>query len=385
MEVSPARSPCTGLRVVDMTQLISGPFCSRILADLGAEVIKVESPTSDVMRQQPPVNQGLGAYFEQVNRGKKSFNVDIKTDEGRDLVRRLAATADVFIQNSRPGVMDRLGLGYDALSQANDRLIYLSINGFGDSGPFAGRAAYDPVIQGLTGFMPIQGTPEEPVVVNGVVADKITAMWAANALLAALLERERGDGKGQKVDVNMASAYASFVLLDHMHNYTFNAPGLPTFHRPPPVRTLRTSDGVVVGYLLQPVQVARFCAALGRDELAADPQYADAASVVQNLFKLYAAVADQVGTMTTAEFLALMDENSLPFGRVNTVEEFLASPEAEHSHALAQIEDPVFGTIRHLAHPGKFQRTPADESRRAPLVGEHNAEILAELGQLPPT
>lgn len=375
----PARSPCTGIRVVDMTQLISGPFCSRILADLGAEVIKVESAGSDVLRQQPPVLDGLGAYFEQVNRGKKSFEVDVKSEHGRDLVRSLAAGADVFIQNSRPGVMERLGLGYAELSAANPRLIYLSINGFGETGPLAHRAAYDAVIQGLTGFMGIQGTEDEPAVVNGVIADKITAMWAANALLAALLERERGDGRGQKVEVNMTSAYAAFVLLDQMHNYTFAADGLPEFRRPPPTRTLHTSDGVVIGYLLQPVQIAKFCAALGRDDLAADPKFGNAASVVQNLAWLYTTVADQVKTMPTAEFLALMDEHSLPFGRVNTVEEFLASPEAEHAEALTVLEDPDYGAIRHLAHPAKFYRTPAVETRRAPRVGEHTAEIIADL------
>jgi crotonobetainyl-CoA:carnitine CoA-transferase CaiB-like acyl-CoA transferase len=372
--------PCAGLRVVDMTSLVAGPLCGQILADLGAEVIKVEAPGSDGMRRKFPVHNGLGAFFEQMNRGKKSVSVDVKSKEGRALVLGLVRQADIFIENSRPGVMERLGFGYETLKKTNDRLIYVSINGFGDVGPYANRPAYDPVIQGLTGFMPFQGGDQSPAVIRSFVADKITAMWAANATLAALLHRER-KGEGQKVSVNMTSAYAAFILPDQMQNYTFGSAGLAkvnlrnAFHR-----TLNTADGAVIGMILHPAQIERFCNALNCPDLIDDPRFADPTSILLNGGVLYDRIADTVSKMTTQEFLGLMAEAHIPFGRVNTVEEFIASDEAHHANVFVDLVDPIFGAIKHINYPATFERSPADATRRAPTLGEHNAEVEELLG-----
>jgi len=374
-----------GIRVLDMTSLISGPYCSQALADLGAEVIRVESPGSDVMRTAGPVHNGVGAYFEQVNRGKKSFSVDLKSDAGRDAVHKLAAISDVFLQNSRPGVMERLGFGYDTLRQSNPRLIYVAISGFGETGPFARRAAYDAVIQGVTGFMPVQGGEAGPAAVRTVVADKITAMWASNATLAALVERERGGGLGQKVAVNMASAYSAFMLLEQMNDLTFRTAGLEPAPRSTSLgsyRTLRTLDGEVIGMVLQPSQFKSFVTALGRADMLGDERFAAVPTIARHMDVLYDAVADKVGSMTTQAFLTLMEENSVPFGRVNTAQEFIDSPEALHAQAYVDLEDPEFGTIRHLNYPARFERTPADATRRAPKLGEHNDEVLTLLREV---
>jgi crotonobetainyl-CoA:carnitine CoA-transferase CaiB-like acyl-CoA transferase len=367
--------PCAGFRVVDMSSLVAGPLCGQILADLGAEVIKIESPGSDGMRRKFPVYKELGAFFAQMNRGKKSVSISVKCEEGRALVHRLVGMADVFIENSRPGVMSRLGFGYEELKKINDRLIYVSINGFGDTGPDANRPAYDTVIQGLTGFMPFQGGDHSPAVIRSFVADKITAMWAGNATLAALLHRER-TGEGQKVSVNMVTAYSAFILPDQMQNFTFESAGLEkvnlsnAFHR-----TLDTADGAVIGMILHPAQIERFCTALNCPELISDPRFADPTSILLNGGALYDRIADEVAKMTTKEFLSIMAEAHIPFGRVNTVEEFIASDEALNSNVFVDVEDPTFGTIKHINYPGKFERSPADATRRAPTLGEHNDEI----------
>ena len=280
--------PCSGLRVVDMTALVSGPFCTQVLSDLGAEVIRIEGPTSDVMRVSAPLFRGHAAGFEQNNRGKKSVVVDVKSDAGRETVRALADTADLFVQNSRPGVMERLGLGYEALRQTNPRLIYLSINGFGETGPYAERPAYDTVIQGLTGFMPVQGAGGAPKAVLSPIADKITAIYAANAAMAALLDRER-TGQGQKVVVGMLSAFAAFMLPDALTSYTFQSTDpMPSGTRTGVFEPLAVSDGFVIGLILQRRQFERLSVALGREDLLQDPRFETEAQLLDNVRDLYA-------------------------------------------------------------------------------------------------
>lgn len=380
IELEVRHGPCVGIRVIDMSSLVAGPFCGQILSDLGAEVIRVESQGSDILRMVAPMNGELSAYFEQVNRGKKSFEVNVKTAEGLELVRRLADTADVFLQNSRPGVMERLGLGYDDLKQRNNRLIYLSINGFGETGPFAGLPAYDTVIQGLTGFMPIQGGDGLPTAIRSPVADKITAIWAANAAIAALLHRERSGAYGQKVVVDMTTAYSAFMLLEQMGDHTFRSALLPaSVTAYSSYTTMNTADGQVIGMILQPNQFKNFCTALGYDHLLKDSRFSDWDKLMKNGELLYSEVSDTVRKITTETFLALMSKNSVPFGRVNTVTDFLESPEAKYAAAYVDCFDPEYGTIRHLNYPAKFERSPADVSRRSPRLGEHNAEIIAEL------
>jgi crotonobetainyl-CoA:carnitine CoA-transferase CaiB-like acyl-CoA transferase len=378
-----AGGPCAGLRIVDMSSLVAGPLCGQMLADLGAEVIKIESPGSDGMRRKFPVHEGLGAFFAQMNRGKKSVSIGVKTAEGRALVHGLVAMADIFIENSRPGVMERLGFGYEELKKINDRLIYVSINGFGNTGPYANRPAYDTVIQGLTGFMPFQGSDQDPAVIRSFVADKITAMWASHSTLAAIVHRER-TGEGQKVSVNMITAYSAFILPDQMQNHTFQSAGMAkvnlgnAFHR-----TLDTADGSVIGMILQTAQIDRICTALNCPELIGDPRFADPTSILLNGGVLYDRIADTVAKMTTDQFLALMAEAHIPFGRVNSVEEFIASDEAHHCNVFVDVDDPVLGTIKQINHPAVFERSPANATRRAPLMGEHNEEIAALVGQVP--
>jgi Predicted acyl-CoA transferases/carnitine dehydratase len=369
--------PCAGIRVIDLTSLVSGPQGTQVLADLGAEVIRVESPGSDPLRFTSPLNKGLGAWFAQINRGKKSISVDLKSDEGKKAILKLVESADIFIQNSRPGVMERLGFGYEQLRTINDRLIYISITGFGETGAFADRPAYDTVIQGLIGFMPIQAGHGGNGAIRSPVADKATAVWAANAALAALLDRERSDGKGQKVVLDMVSAYAAWALTDVLNREAFPGSEVdPGNDRWSPYSTLETADGSVIGLILQPSQFARLAKALGRPDLIEDPRLSTPMGLMENGEIFYEAFAPIVRKMTTKAFLDMMDELSVPFGRVNTIEEFVASPEAASAGVFVEVDDPEYGKIRHVDYPAKFERSRATVRGRAPKLGEHNDEFL---------
>lgn len=372
---SESAGPCSGIRVVDMSSMIAGPFCSQILADLGAEVIRIESAGSDPMRAKYPVHNGLSAMFEQMNRGKKSVCIDVKSEEGRELIYQLVAESDMFLQNSRPGVMERLGLGYDRLKSLNDKLIYVSISGFGEVGPYAGRPAYDMMIQGLTGFMPAQGGNGEPTPVRTTLADRVTAMWASHAAMAALLHRER-TGEGQKVAIDMASAYAACIAVDQMQNHTFEAADLDkTDLYLGSYRSLKTSDGAAIGMILQPAQFNRFVTALECEDLIGDERFADPMSILKHTDHLYDRVADCVARKTTKEFIELMDAFQIPVSKINTMEEFVESDEALHCGVFCELDDPEWGRIKHINYPAKFERSPASAARRAPKLGEHNEEI----------
>lgn len=367
--------PCAGMLVVDMSSLISGPYCGQVLADLGAEVIKIESAGSDIMRLTQPQHGALAAAFEHHNRGKKSVVVDLKSDEGRDKILRLARGADFFLQNSRPGVMERLGFGYEDLRKTNPRLIYVSISGFGETGDYANLAAYDTVIQGVSGFMEIQGGDGNPTPVRAPVADRITGIWASNAALAAALHRER-TGEGQKVSVNMIRSFSSLMLPDAIVGHTFRSvdPGpIPSLMGV--YETLETSDGRVIGIIQQRPQIERLCKALSREDLLDDPRFATGVSLIENVVPLYHELAKVTRSMTTAELLDLAASISVPFGKVNSIDDFLSDPHLAASETYVDFHDEEFGTIRHLNHPAIYEKSPANARRRAPKLGEHSDEI----------
>lgn len=374
-----AKGPCHGLRVLDLSGLASGPYCSQMLADLGAEVIRVEAPGSDWFRVVPPIHHGQSASYEQYNRGKKSVYLDLKSDAGRSAVRELADRADIFMQNSRPGVMERLGFGYDVLRRTNERLIYLSISGFGETGPYANRQAYDGVIQALTGFMPIQGSDESPQAIITPAADRVSAIFASSAVLAAVLHRER-TGEGQKVVVNMLHAFAALMLPYDMSPHTFlSAAPVPHKKLTEAYRPTCTADGHVVGQVMLPIQFERICKALGREDLLGDERFTTTANLVLNASLLCAELSPQISKMTTDDFLALAADAGAPFAKVNSIDDYFSDPHVIETGGFVDIDDPEMGKIRHLAYPATFERSPTDITRRAPKLGEHTDEVLSAL------
>lgn len=375
-----AAAPCTGIRVLDLSTMVSGPFCGQLLGDLGADVVKLEPLHGDILRTMRPAVQGASAIFTHVNRNKRSIAVDLKAPRGLALARKLADGVDVLIENFRPGVAARLGLGYEQLRDTNPGLVYLSVNGFGETGPYADQPAYDLVIQGLLGFMPVQGRGGSPVAVKCAIADKVASLSAALAVLAALRARDTGGGGGQMVNVRMLDAFAAFMLPDLMANHTFLETGAEPLPTPDVYQGMATADGHVIGLIMLDHQFAGICTGLGRGDLRGDPRFADASLRIRNIEALHDELRDDAGRLTTAAFMAMARANGLPFAPVNDIDGFLADPQVAHNDAVVEVEDPNLGRMRQLGFFAAFAGTPLTGRRRAPLRGEHTDEILRESG-----
>jgi formyl-CoA transferase len=317
----------------------------------------------------------------QLNRNKRSLVVDLKSEGGRELILELITKVDVVAENYRPRVMERLGLGWETLRARNPGLIQLSINGFGSDGPYAELPAYDMVMQGLVGLMPEQGGDGPPRLVQGSVADKSTSLTAANAVLAALLARERDpERRGQRVEVAMIDAYAAFALPEAMMSRAFpplegNAGSSADFFR-----CWQTADGHVVGVIIQDDQFAGLCRALERPDLARDPRFERMAARFEHYSELVPLLAEAILRWESADFLARARAEGAPFAPVQDVEGFLADPHVRHRGSVREMQDPRFGPVRYLAPPMRFEDTPARVERHAPRLGEHTDEVLAELG-----
>jgi len=377
--------PCADIKVLEFATMVSGPMCGQILGDLGADVIKLESATGDVMRTMPPHYRGLSGYFAQYNRNKRSIVLDLKSSAGRVQARRLAERVDVIIENFRPGVTRRLGLDYDSLRPANAGLIYLSINGFGETGPYAGQPAYDHVIQGLVGFMPVQGEDGPPLPVKGPVVDKVAAMSGALAILAALNQRHVTGGRGQQINVRMLDAWAAFILHERVHNFTFQSEDAPRSPVRNTFRAFATRDGHVIGLVFQDDQFRGICAALQREDLLTDPRFATPAARVFNIDDLHRAVAADIAALSTAEFLAAMRCNNVPFAPVNDLDGFFADPQVRHNSSYVDVEDAEFGPMRNLAFMARFDAAPSGFRHRPPKLGEHTEEVMREFALSSPT
>jgi crotonobetainyl-CoA:carnitine CoA-transferase CaiB-like acyl-CoA transferase len=376
-----ARGPLAGIRVLDFSAVVSGPLCAQILGDLGADVVKLEPPEGDTTRRLgPPFKAGLTPLFVHCNRNKRSLALDLKTPGGLGVARRLARSADVLVENFRPGVAERLGIGYAALAAENPRLVYVAISGFGPSGPYAEQPAYDMVIQALSGLAHAQKEAGEPRLIRNLMADKSSALSAASAALAALFARERS-GRGQKVELPMLDAYAAFGLVDVLGVHTF-----PPAEAPPPdlgpaiYKAWQTADGHVAVLALEDHQFHGLCRALGRDDLIADPRCATPATRVQHALELFQILGAEIRKWPTAELVARAHKFETPLAPVNDVEAFLADPQVAASGTVIEVDDPEAGTLRLLGHPARYGETAASLRRRPPRLGEHSDEVLRELG-----
>lgn len=368
--------------MLEFSTMISGPYCGQLLGDLGADVIKVERPTGDPGRYAggPYREPGFSAFFAHFNRNKRSLAVDLGQAAGRDAVRRVAEGCDVLVSNFRPGVMERLGLGYESLRAKNPGLVYVAITGFGPDGPYAHLPAYDHVIQGISGMMPVQGDGTAPRLVQGAVADKTTAMTAANAAVAALLARERGDGSGQLVQVPMIDAYAAFALPETLIPDTFPPlPGDP-IDISDVFRTWETADGHVVGLLIEDGQFRGLCQALDRESVAEDERFSDITKRFLNMKALIAELEGEMRKWPTAEFVARAREFGAPFAPANDLAAFRADPQVAHRGTVQELEDPRFGPTRYLKPAVDYAATPSGLHRHPPRLGEHSEEVLRESG-----
>jgi len=380
-----ATGPCAGVTVLDFSTVISGPMCTMILGDLGAEVIKVEPPRGDATRMMgPPFKGDLSAMFAQFNRNKRSIVIDLKSADGQAVAQRLARGADVVVQNFRPGVAERIGIDYATLAAHNAKLVYLSISGFGPQGPYVTRPAYDTVIQGLTGHMAIQGAGQTPALIRSLVADKASALTGAYGILAALLARERSGGQGQNIDVAMLDAFAAFILPDALLRDTFlpsdewqSLPDISSVHR-----TWDTADGHVVIMVVEDAQFHGLCRVIEREDLIADPRYASLLMRIVNGLDLFSLLEQELRKFPTATLLERARQLGAPLAPANGVQDFLADPQVQANQTVFEVDDATAGRIRYLRNPVRLQQTPPSLRRHPPRLGEHTDEVLRGAGYI---
>jgi crotonobetainyl-CoA:carnitine CoA-transferase CaiB-like acyl-CoA transferase len=384
--IAPAapQGPLAGVKVIDLTSVMMGPYATMILGDYGADVIKVESPDGDVMRHAAPMrNPRMGAMYLQGNRNKRSIVLDLKKPRGRGALLRLSATADVFIHNVRPAAMRRLKLGADDLLAHNPRLVYVSLHGFGEDGPYAGRPAYDDLIQGLTALPALVGNiTGEPRYSPATIADRIVGLNATHAILAGLLHRDR-TGEGQAIAVPMFETMAQFVLGDHMAGRSFEPPiGPPGYSRllAPDRRPYRTRDGYICALVYTDKHWDSFFQAIGWDDEQRDPRFKDMAARTRNYDFVYKWFADLLVTRTTAEWMQLLEEADIPSGPMHDLDSLIDDPHLAAVGLFQKIDHPTEGTL-HVAGPAAtWSRTPSSIRSAPPRLGEHGDEILREAG-----
>jgi crotonobetainyl-CoA:carnitine CoA-transferase CaiB-like acyl-CoA transferase len=377
--------PLEGVRIIDMTTVLMGPYATQMLGDYGADVIKVETPDGDVTRLIGPTRHpGMGPVFLNTNRSKRSICLDLKKPAGRDALLRLIASADVLIYNVRPQAMERLQLGYDVVRKINPRLIYAGVFGFGQDGPYAAKPAYDDLIQGgsaLAHLMAIGGDGTPRYVPNALV-DRIVGTHAVGAVLASLVHRERS-GQGQRVDIPMLETMAGFVMGDHMGGLTYEPPldkGGYARHLSPDRRPYQTSDGYICVIVYNDKQWENFFKATGRDDLRADPKFASFAGRAQNIDVVYAELARMLKQRTTAEWTDLLDKADIPTLPMHSLESILTDPHLAATDFFPVVEHPTEGAIRSMRVSATWSDTPAEPARLAPRLGEHSREILQEAG-----
>ncbi len=376
--------PLDGYRVIDLTSIGMGPMATQLLGDMGADVIKVESPEGDLFRHVTPQRHpGMSHAYLNLNRNKRSVVLDAKTPEGREAMGRLIDGADVFVSNVRPEALARLGLDWASLRARNPRLVYCGCHGYGSDGPYGGRASLDDVIQAASGMAWFQGVgTDAPRYVNTVAADKVCALYTANAITMALLARQR-TGRGQAVEVPMFECLVSFMLPEHLAGATFIPPqGPPGYARllNEYRRPCRSRDGFIAVVPYTEAQWRRFFTVVGRPEVMSDPRFATATQRSRHFPELYAMVEAIVAERTTAQWVDLLSREDIPFSPVNAVPDLIDDPHLKATGFWQDVDHPTEGRLRATGLPIRFSDTPGSIRRHAPGLGEHTEEVLRELG-----
>ncbi len=370
--------PLEGITVVDVSSAVAGAWVSTQLAEMGADVVLIEKVgASDVMRLTGAIVGDQSGCWVQMHRNKRGMDLNIREPAGREILLQLVEGADVFIQNFRPGVAERLRIGYDDLSAVNPDLVYLSVSGFGRDGPYAHQPVYDPIIQSLSGMTEAQGGD----FVKSATADKTTAMTGATAVLGALLARSNGAG-GQHVEINLLDSTLSWMWLDYFWNESV-PDAIPTPSYSEWYSPWQTTDGWVGAIWPADDQYARVCEKLGVPHLIDDPRFATRQARIRNSNEHQEVFAKLLGEFTTAEALEALKAADVPCAPVLDITEVFDDPQVKHNQTVLTHEHPVAGTVRTTRFPARFSKTPTELERLAPAKGEHTDEVLAELGRSP--
>ncbi|MEM7426167.1 MAG: CoA transferase [Pseudomonadota bacterium] len=374
--------PLKGIRVLDLTTMVSGPVATMMLADQGADVIKIESPRGDLMRNYGTVHRGMSSSFLSCNRSKRSLALDIKKAEGLAIVKRLLETADVLVQNFRPGAIDRMGLGEETVREIRPDIVYVSISGFGETGPYVHQRVYDPVIQALCGLAEMQADRDtgRPKMIRTIVPDKTTAVTAAQAITAALFFRER-TGEGQHIRLSMLDTMVAYLWPEAISSLTFVG------NEADPARgqmgldlVFQTLDGYITAGALSNDEWAGMCRALERDDLIDDERFNTVAARSLNTAERRSLTAEEIAKWHSAEILRRLDTENVPSAPVLSREELLEDAQVAENELLTITQDLDLGPVRQPRPAARFDRTPAAVRSMAPLLGANNREILEELG-----
>ena len=375
--------PLEGIRVLDLTTMVSGPVATMMLGDQGADVIKVEGPSGDLMRNYGFVHNGMSSSFLSSNRSKRSLCVDLKAKEGLEIVRKLLPSTDVLVQNFRPGAIERMGLGEATVRNLRPDIIFVSISGFGDTGPYAHQRVYDPVIQALCGLAEIQADRHldgRPRMVRTIIPDKTTAVTAAQAITAALFARER-TGKGQHIRIAMLDVMVAYLWPEAISSLSFVG------HESDPARgqmgldlVYKTKDGYITAGALSNSEWEGMCRALNRADLVSDPRFNSVTARGKNSAERRAITSAEIEKWPSKEILQRLDESGVPCAPVLGRTDLLKDEQVRINELIEIHQHERFGPVRQPRPSARFDRTPAKIRAMAPYLGEHNAQILAELG-----
>lgn len=379
-------APLDGVKVVEMTSVVLGPYACQILGDLGAEVIKIEPPVGDTNRNLGPYRKhsDMASLFINCNRNKRSVVLDLKSDNGKAAALAIMRDADVVVHNFRPGAIDRLGLNYEAVKAVNPEVIYCATYGYSKQGPYGRKGALDDSIQAVSGIAALQEKVlGEPRYLPTVVADKTTGLFVAQAVMAALFHRER-TGQGQEIEVPMFESMVSYLMVEHLWGQTFEPPigkagyvRLMAEHRKP----YRCRDGLYLAVLpYWDAHWRTFCELSGHPELAEDPRFINMQKRLENINASYAATGEIIAERDRQAWLDLLGETNVPMMVVNGLDDLVDDPHLEATGFWQRFEDPDEGTLRMASYPANFSATPASIRRGAPRLGEHSLEILGEAG-----
>lgn len=385
MQKPERKLPLQGIRVIDFSQILAGPFCTMLLADMGADVVKVEKPNGgdDTRRYGPPFIEGESAAFLTLNRNKRSIVLDLKSEQGLGVMRRMLADADVMLHNFRPGVVERMGLGYDDVSALNPAIVYCAVSGFGATGPYSQRAGFDLVAQGMSGLMSINGFPGSPPAKVGVpMADLNTGMFCAYGILTAYINR-LATGKGQHVDASLLESGMAYTLYE---SATYFATGevagpLGSAHRMiAPYQAFATQDGYINIGAANQNNWERMCRAVGRDDLLGDARFASNPERMVNIQSLTPIMEETFRTQTTAHWVEVLERAGVPCGPIYNIEQVYADPHVQSRDMAVELQHPKAGGIRNIGVSVKLSDTPGSVRTPAPLLGQHTDEVLAEFG-----
>ncbi|MEM1402163.1 MAG: CoA transferase [Pseudomonadota bacterium] len=374
--------PLSGIKVLDLTTMVSGPVAATMLADQGAEVIKVEALHGEQMRHLGMPHNGVNSAFFSCNRGKRSLALNLKSDEGKEVLSRLAKEADVFIQNFRPGAIERMGFSEAALRDAKPGLIYVSISGFGDEGPYARARVYDPVIQALSGATDIQADrlTQRPQMFRIIIADKVTSLTAAQAISSALYEREKS-GEGQHIKLSMLDTMLAFFWPEAMTGLTYaeNEFDVTRFQGTMDL-IYETQDRFITAGAVSDAEWAGMCRALEREDLIEDERFKTAANRFANAEERKQITADEIRKWSSEDIIARLAEHDVPSAPLLTRMELMGHPQIEANQSIERHQFEGFGEVRQARPAARFSRTPSSVRAPAPKLGEHTREILEELG-----